>query len=113
MAQSGPDKNQKTEKDTPRPRICDVSHAMKISKLTAAFGLSVVTALVMGLLSAVGGGIAVFLLMLALILMTGARVALSVHDDSTRESHTSLTHIVLDTPKTQTPAPKSDTTDAP
>ena len=54
---------------------------MKISKLTAGFALSVVTTLLMGLLMGTGGGIFFFLLMLALILVVGARFAISVHDD--------------------------------
>ena len=84
---------------------------MKISKLTAGFALSVVTTLLMGLLMGTGGGIFFFLLVLALILVVGARFAISVHDDTERQSHTSLSHIVLENSKTPSPAPNPNERD--
>jgi hypothetical protein len=81
---------------------------MKISKLTAGLALSVVTTLLMGLLMGTSGEIVVFLLMLALILLVGARFAISAHDDNERQSHTSLSHIVLENPKTESPDPNPE-----
>ena len=58
-----------------------------------------------------GWGIFFFLLMLALILVVGARFAISVHDDTERQSHTSLSHIVLENSKTPSPAPNPNERD--
>jgi hypothetical protein len=45
----------------------------------------------MALLMGTSGWIVWFLLMVALILVVGARFALAVQDDNERDSHTSLT----------------------
>jgi len=80
---------------------------MKISKRTAVLALSLLTTLLMGLSMGSGGAFVWFILLPALMLVVGVRFAFLAHEDNKHQSHTSLTHIVLEKPTTEIPTPGS------